>query len=440
MVVRSANEPPEEKTVRNSYYLTICMSIASLPLAGCGRATDTSSNPATASKPEKAQVEKQSTDSDLSVVEVEGVGINADEALADAFRNAVRQVVGAIVDAETVTKNDDIISDKVLTYSDGIVKKYEQLSLKVDRKLTRVRVRAVVERHAVIERLTSANVTVRDVDTSKIVEEIEAFKAEKLSKQDARKRASELLNHVFTNLPEKLLEARVVGAIQKEESTGEMARVTIDVQFEINRKAYHSFLNRIDRTLKAISVRRGEFTVIGKNVHGTYDVGTYDVVKQNSDSPTLPRASPEEEVILLNTHRTQSNDRTEWNQYIINADTQALDRECSKGFTVKLTLLDKDGGLVAVDRFNAGAASDWGFASFKLSPIVRSIGVSGHGPAFSSPCYLISPYFIGEYERGRVTGMKKYCPSVVVQRTIPLTLGEIKKLAKVQCELLPDGK
>ena len=58
----------------------------------------------------------------------EGAGTTADEALKDAFRNAVRQVVGAVLDAETLVKIDEIISDQVLTYSDGFVKTYEEIS------------------------------------------------------------------------------------------------------------------------------------------------------------------------------------------------------------------------------------------------------------------------------------------------------------------------
>jgi len=57
----------------------------------------------------------------------EGTGASPDEAIKDAFRNAVRQVVGAVVDAETVIKNDDLISDKVLTYSDGFIKHYDDV-------------------------------------------------------------------------------------------------------------------------------------------------------------------------------------------------------------------------------------------------------------------------------------------------------------------------
>ena len=60
----------------------------------------------------------------LQEVVAEGVGTTADEAIKDAFRNAVRQVVGAVVDAETLVKNDELIDDKVLTYSDGFIKGY----------------------------------------------------------------------------------------------------------------------------------------------------------------------------------------------------------------------------------------------------------------------------------------------------------------------------
>ena len=61
----------------------------------------------------------------------EGAGGTSDEVLKDAFRSAVRQVVGAVVDAETLIKDDEVITDKVLTYSDGMIKTYEVVSKKV---------------------------------------------------------------------------------------------------------------------------------------------------------------------------------------------------------------------------------------------------------------------------------------------------------------------
>src|SRR5262245_48720625 len=41
-------------------------------------------------------------------VVAEGLGRSSDEALKDAFRNSVRQVVGTLLDSETLIKNDGI--------------------------------------------------------------------------------------------------------------------------------------------------------------------------------------------------------------------------------------------------------------------------------------------------------------------------------------------
>ncbi|MGO8747203.1 MAG: hypothetical protein ACLQNE_14550 [Thermoguttaceae bacterium] len=51
------------------------------------------------------------------IVEAEGSGKDRDEALKNTFRDAVRKVVGAYVEEETVVKNDELIKDKVLILS-----------------------------------------------------------------------------------------------------------------------------------------------------------------------------------------------------------------------------------------------------------------------------------------------------------------------------------
>jgi hypothetical protein len=99
------------------------------------------SNPALPAMPVAADLREAASDSDSAVVVAEGAGGTADEALCDAYRNSVRLVVGAYVDEETRVKNDEVIDDEVLTYSNGIVKKYEELSTKKQAGLLRVRIR-----------------------------------------------------------------------------------------------------------------------------------------------------------------------------------------------------------------------------------------------------------------------------------------------------------
>src|SRR5258708_5040066 len=104
-------------------------------------------------------------DSQTQEVIAGGVGTSADEALKDAFLNAVRQVVGAVVDADTLLKNDEVVDDKVLTYSDGFIKKYDEIagSKTVTSGIYRIKIKAHIERRSVIAKLKAANISVKDV-------------------------------------------------------------------------------------------------------------------------------------------------------------------------------------------------------------------------------------------------------------------------------------
>jgi hypothetical protein len=76
----------------------------------------------------------------------EGVGLTAAEAREDACRNAVRQVVGVVVQAETLVQDDEVVSDKVFASSNGLVKEYEEISKKQKDGLVLVKISAVVQR------------------------------------------------------------------------------------------------------------------------------------------------------------------------------------------------------------------------------------------------------------------------------------------------------
>ena len=56
-----------------------------------------------------------------------GVGVDADKALQNALMNAVQQAVGLVVDAGTLVKNEAIVKDQILTYSDGYVEHFNKI-------------------------------------------------------------------------------------------------------------------------------------------------------------------------------------------------------------------------------------------------------------------------------------------------------------------------
>lgn len=62
-----------------------------------------------------------------SVTEVEGRGTSENEALQDAFRNAIEKVVGVMVAGQTEVSNFQTVRDRIFTHSEGYVSSYQIL-------------------------------------------------------------------------------------------------------------------------------------------------------------------------------------------------------------------------------------------------------------------------------------------------------------------------
>lgn len=98
--------------------------------------------------------------SDLQIVIARGIGNSADAALKDALNQAVQQVVGSMVSSEAFVKNDELIKEQILTYSDGFVQKYEVLKpAKVNSGgLVEISIKAFVAQKVLQKRLETVNV------------------------------------------------------------------------------------------------------------------------------------------------------------------------------------------------------------------------------------------------------------------------------------------
>ena len=72
-------------------------------------------------------------------VTVEGVGVNRDDALRNARRVAVEQVIGTFVDARTLTKNNILELDRVYTKTSGFIGNVNVLSEGMDGEFYKVR-------------------------------------------------------------------------------------------------------------------------------------------------------------------------------------------------------------------------------------------------------------------------------------------------------------
>ncbi len=209
---------------------------------------------------ETAKKEYAAAHRDKALVIAEGVGITADDSLKDAFRNAVGQVVGAAVEAETLVKNDQVIYDKVLTYSDGFIKTYNEISKVRENGLFKTKIIAIIQRRSVIFRLKAANIAVKDIDGKGIFAEI-------VSEMEAKNNAKQMIEKVLEGFPQNLLKTGVIRTeiIEKSEK-GVIIRITAVVKVDSN--TYNKFSAKLKTTLRSLMIAgNGGFVQIDQNVY-----------------------------------------------------------------------------------------------------------------------------------------------------------------------------
>jgi|GEM_PF-2400284 len=312
------------------------------------------------SKPVRDQ-EKKTTPKKEQTQEViaEGVGATTDEAVKDAYRNAVRQVVGAVVDAETLVKNDEIIDDKVLTYSDGFIKDYEEVdgSKNVKGGLHRIKIKAQVERRSVIAKLKAANVTVKEVDGKGLF-------AEAVTQLDAEKDAAALLQKQFEGFPQSCITATVIGEPKLVSQTGETGTVKITVQIEPDLKAYKAFSGKLVSILDKLAKEKGEFTAKYQKIE---HVGLDYMETSNRLDEWMPklltnpgaasssslRWKAEQVAIAVAVNRTKSADSLDYKYYSLDPSLETVLRRIAfRSGQCKLQLLDAEGAVVITYRFD----------------------------------------------------------------------------------------
>ncbi|MBL9037739.1 MAG: flagellar assembly protein T N-terminal domain-containing protein [Archangium sp.] len=82
-----------------------------------------------------------------------------DRAIEDALRRAVEQTCGTLVSSTTDVRNNQLVSDKILTQAKGYVSKYDVVSEKEDKGVVRVTVKATVGTEKLASDLEAIGVT-----------------------------------------------------------------------------------------------------------------------------------------------------------------------------------------------------------------------------------------------------------------------------------------
>jgi len=213
---------------------------------------------------------------------VEGAGDSSANAIKDAFRNAVRQVVGALVDAETLVKNDELVEDKILTYSNGFIKTYTEIpgSQKTQGGIHRIKIKAVVETGGVIAKLKASNITVKDVDGKGLFAEV-------MTKLDSEKDGLVLIEKHLKNFPQNCMSAVVVGGPEIVSKTDEKVIAKFTLKIEPNLKEYKVFTDNIIPVLEKAAFKKGDFFVKMEEESRSMDQKYHDINENISSGEFL---------------------------------------------------------------------------------------------------------------------------------------------------------
>jgi hypothetical protein len=165
--------------------------------------------------------------------------------LKDAFRNAVEQVVGMVVDSTIQAENDEIIREQILTASDGFIAEYKMISSNVEDGLTRVRIKAVVERKSLVQKLEAKQIVVKNVNMDNLFAKV-------VSDAQAVEGASAVL-------AERLKEFHKVWTAKAGEPNYDRnkSELSIPLVISADQTAYAACASRLAQVLDKISIRKG---------------------------------------------------------------------------------------------------------------------------------------------------------------------------------------
>jgi len=371
---------------------------------------------------------KTATDaSDVQVVIAEGVGKDNADATKDALRNAVRQVVGALVDIETLVKNDDIVTDKVLTYSDGFISSSKELASKTENGLVRVRVQAQVERRSLIARLKGANVTVKTIDGQSLF-------AEAVTQLQATDDAAAMLTKLLENYPANVVKAEVLGKPQIKKNEPGKIVLGYDLKIGVDQDLYGAFIKKLVPQLEKLALRKGEVVSKGKADLNAFwcDSALRPYAPARKISPTDPMVTQSDGFLVFGSEwRDEKMDGQKQCILVVNASSNAAaDRLVWKWYHVvnphwnfhplkiDISFQNVQGGEIVRDQLR--------LAQMDCLPGMRyTIPFEGRSRASE---LMLSPTILAA-----IGGDFRYCRSIIFPSEVTVNEQELKQMQHIEC-------
>lgn len=224
-------------------------------------------NPFAMSEPSAATMSQPSDESDsnepagqdggaLREVVAIGYGTTEEDARDNAFQNAVQQAIGVLVDATTVVENDKLLTEKVLTYSNGYVDRFKVLPTEKAKNLIVVKIAAQVRVRALSEKLQALSIAVRqNVDGSSLA-------AAAATKGQRDQDAAAMLAELLQGFPANCL-ALTSGSLRTGSADADgRTDLTVPVTVTVDPKRYLQFDSGLRRLLTKMAVRSKSYSLV----------------------------------------------------------------------------------------------------------------------------------------------------------------------------------
>jgi hypothetical protein len=200
-----------------------------------------------------------------------GYGISPEKALNNAFKSAIQQYVGVVVDSETILKNNNLIKDEVLTASNGFIKSYDKISSNNNDGLFEVTIKATVQSQKVLQKIESLNIATISFRTNIRGQDLIAeISTKKQSKEDAEKILKKAYNEFFSiNSIQEMLKIKIKSAkLDKDKVKGNRIPMNIDYTLSLDYDIYLQKVKKLEQTFKNLGAKLHEevdFPYIGES-------------------------------------------------------------------------------------------------------------------------------------------------------------------------------
>ena len=212
-----------------------------------------------------AQEEKQLVD-----VVATGYGETVREAQKAAFRAAVEQVVGTIVDATTLVENDELIEDEILTYASGMIEKSITIGepRKSESGIYIVKVKATVKKGRLQEKLKAASTVSVSLNGADLFARMTAAQ-ENLADAETMIR-NVLAKHIACVVYDFVKEKDGNPKLDIDPKSGE---VFVSVRARVDMAKYTQFINEVIEKLGPMAEKKAK--VISKGCYNSPSRGEY---------------------------------------------------------------------------------------------------------------------------------------------------------------------